>query len=117
MILALSVLNAMHPGRYLVGEESEFAKPIVTKGGRRWWCCGRRQRTKVYPEDSERVQQDSEGDRYQELLSVPPEHEEQQDQDYNPNRYYQHSRWSTLDSVEAGGRSGNELLRGNQALR
>jgi len=31
----------------LTGVESEFSKMHVEKGARRWWCCGRRVRTKV----------------------------------------------------------------------
>ncbi|KFZ04014.1 hypothetical protein V502_10479 [Pseudogymnoascus sp. VKM F-4520 (FW-2644)] len=50
MFLALLSLAAIHPGRYLRGPGSEFAKPIVTKGARRWWCCGRRRRTRVQPD-------------------------------------------------------------------
>ena len=49
MCLALAFLAIFHPGRYLRGEGAEFAKPIVTKGDRRWWCCGRRKRTRVDP--------------------------------------------------------------------
>ena len=50
MFLALFSLAVIHPGRYLRGPGSEFAKPIVTKGARRWWCCGRRRRTRVQPD-------------------------------------------------------------------
>ena len=50
MFLALLSLAVIHPGRYLRGPESEFAKIIVTKGARRWWCCGRRRRTRVDPD-------------------------------------------------------------------
>jgi hypothetical protein len=49
MCLALTFLAVFHPGRFLRGPGSEFAKPIVTKGDRRWWCCGRRSRTRVDP--------------------------------------------------------------------
>lgn len=50
MFLSISALAVIHPGRYLRGPGSEFAKPIVTKGDRRWWCCGRRKRTRVHPD-------------------------------------------------------------------
>ncbi|KAL5345294.1 hypothetical protein ACLOAV_009664 [Pseudogymnoascus australis] len=50
MFLALFSLAVIHPGRYLRGPGSEFTKPIVTKGAKRWWCCGRRKRTRVHPD-------------------------------------------------------------------
>lgn len=46
MVLAIGTFAVFHPGRTLVGPESEFSKLLVEKGGRRWWCCGRRARTK-----------------------------------------------------------------------
>jgi len=50
MLLAITVFAVFHPGRSLVGPESEFSKMIVEKGKRRWWCCGRRTRTKIDPD-------------------------------------------------------------------
>ncbi|KFY22835.1 hypothetical protein V493_06293 [Pseudogymnoascus sp. VKM F-4281 (FW-2241)] len=50
MFLCLFSLAVIHPGRYLRGPGSEFAKPVVTKGARRWWCCCRRRRTVVDPD-------------------------------------------------------------------
>lgn len=47
MLIAMITFIAIHPGRVFVGEESEFSKLEVTKGGRRWWCCGKRSRRKV----------------------------------------------------------------------
>lgn len=49
-MLAIGVLAIVHPGRVLTGLESEFDKLIVEKGERRWWCCGRRRRTKIDPD-------------------------------------------------------------------
>jgi hypothetical protein len=50
MILATGMFAIIHPGRSLTEPESEFAKLIVKKGNRRWWCCGRRSRTKIDPD-------------------------------------------------------------------
>lgn len=47
MLVALGAFAVVHPGSVLVGEESEFSKLKVVKGKRRWWCCGRRSRTKI----------------------------------------------------------------------
>ncbi|KFZ10962.1 hypothetical protein V501_04960 [Pseudogymnoascus sp. VKM F-4519 (FW-2642)] len=76
MFLALFSLAAIHPGRYLRGPGSEFAKPIVTKGARRWWCCGRRKRTRVQPDyDTPKTggqgQSDSEYGRGERTSDVP----------------------------------------------
>jgi hypothetical protein len=76
MFLALFSLAAIHPGRYLRGPSSEFAKPIVTKGARRWWCCGRRKRTRVQPDyDTPKTggqgQSDSEYGRGERTSDVP----------------------------------------------
>jgi hypothetical protein len=50
MILATGITAIIHPGRSLTEPESEFSKLIVQKGYRRWWCCGRRTRTKIDPD-------------------------------------------------------------------
>lgn len=49
MVICLLTLAVVHPGYFLRGPGSEFAKPIITKGAPRWWCCGRRRRTVVQP--------------------------------------------------------------------
>lgn len=46
MALAIAIFAIVHPGRTLTGADSEFSKLLVEKGARRWWCCGRRKRTK-----------------------------------------------------------------------
>ena len=46
MVLAITIFAIIHPGRTLTGADSEFSKLLVEKGARRWWCCGRRVRTK-----------------------------------------------------------------------
>lgn len=51
MILAIGLFAAIHPGRALTGPESEFSDLIVQKGQRRWWCCGRRARIKIDPDN------------------------------------------------------------------
>ena len=50
MLLCVLLLALFHPGRFLVGPDSEFSKLRVEKGARRWWCCGLRKRTKVDPD-------------------------------------------------------------------
>lgn len=60
MVIALGLLAISHPGRYLRGEGSEFVKPLVTKGDRRWWCCGRRKRVRMYA-DSNKLEDASGG--------------------------------------------------------
>jgi hypothetical protein len=50
MVLAIGTFAIFHPGRTLTGPESEFSRLIVKKGHRRWWCCGRRSRTKIDPD-------------------------------------------------------------------
>jgi len=50
MVLAIGAFAAIHPGRTLIGPESEFSRMIVQKGKRQWWCCGRRTRTKLDPD-------------------------------------------------------------------
>ncbi|KAK0745678.1 RTA1 domain-containing protein [Schizothecium vesticola] len=50
MVLAIGIFAVFHPGRTLVGPEGEFSKLVVQKGGRRWWCFGRRARTKLDPD-------------------------------------------------------------------
>ncbi|KAL3427028.1 RTA1 domain-containing protein [Phlyctema vagabunda] len=50
MSLALAIFVLIHPGRFLVGPESEFSKLVTEKGRRRWWCLGRRRRTKIDPD-------------------------------------------------------------------
>ena len=50
MVLAIGIFAIFHPGRTLVGPEGEFSKLVVQKGRRRWWCCGRRVRTKLDPD-------------------------------------------------------------------
>src|SRR5690348_5030997 len=47
MVLAIGTFAVIHPGRTLTGSESEFSRLIIEKGKRRWWCCGRRARTKL----------------------------------------------------------------------
>jgi hypothetical protein len=47
MMIAIGALVLVHPGRFLVGQNSEFSKLKVVKGKRRWWCCGRRSRSKI----------------------------------------------------------------------
>lgn len=47
MLIALGALAAVHPGRLMIGDESEFSKLKVIKGKRRWWCCGLRKTTKI----------------------------------------------------------------------
>lgn len=57
MVLAVGIFATFHPGRTLAGPESEFSKLIVQKGQRRWWCCGRRVRTKLDPDfDHQRIE-------------------------------------------------------------
>jgi hypothetical protein len=50
MTLALAIFAIIHPGRSLLGSESEFTKLFIQKGHRRWWCCGRRTRTRIDPD-------------------------------------------------------------------
>ena len=50
MVLAIGTFAVIHPGRTLIGPESEFSQLIVQKGDRRWWCCGRRARSKLDPD-------------------------------------------------------------------
>ncbi|KAH7354524.1 RTA1 domain-containing protein [Plectosphaerella cucumerina] len=50
MVLAIGIFAPIHPGRTLTGPESEFSALIVQKGKRRWWCCGRRVRTRFDPD-------------------------------------------------------------------
>lgn len=50
MVLVIGVFAIAHPGRTLTGSESEFSEEIIKRGHRRWWCCGRRSRTKTDPD-------------------------------------------------------------------
>jgi hypothetical protein len=50
MALAIGIFTVIHPGRTFTGSGSEFTKLIIQKGKRRWWCCGRRARTKLDPD-------------------------------------------------------------------
>jgi len=50
MVIAIGIFAIVHPGRTLTGPESEFSRLIIQKGERRWWCCGRRARTKLDPD-------------------------------------------------------------------
>lgn len=108
MALALIVLNVMHPGRYLTGEGSEFAKPLITKGDRRWWCCGKRRRTKVYQEGWETTpEREQEDDRYEELLPVTAGPGDQRSRYHHR---YQHSASSLSDGIDAEERPGRYYL-------
>lgn len=49
-VLTIGTFAVIHPGRTLTGPESEFSALVIQKGKRRWWCCGRRARTKLHPD-------------------------------------------------------------------